>query len=775
MARTTGRGRRAVGGSERRGVAVSPRTDARRIGFLLGASHTLASRLDEAETLEAAARLAVPTIADFCFFDLLMPDGAIRRVARARGASGAELVRGLQRFVPPRDARAYPVARVLRSRAPVVVRRVTDQWLDAVALSPAHRRFMEGAGLRSLVAVPLVARDRTLGAMTCCYTDASGRRATKRDVALAEELARQAALAVDNARLYREARDAREAGEAQLRFALEAAALGDWELDLATHEAWASARHAEIFGYDPPPPSWTYERFLEHVLPDDRASVARRLDAALAAGVDWHVDCRIVRLDGEVRWIWARGRVLPSAEGKARRMRGLVADVTARHDAEEERARLHREWQERAEALVRLNQALQGANVARDQALEAVGAERRRLYELFEQIPAIVAVYRGPEHRVELANPLARRLLARRSVVGRTMREAVPELEAQGLFELWERAHATGEPLVGKEIRALLDREGTGELVEAYYDFVFQPLPSPSGEDSGLVVYAVDVTEQVQARQRVETLAGALDAALTESRAAVRARDEFLSVAAHELRTPITTVRGFAQLELRRLRRLAQPHARPDLNQADLVAALGRAARSLERIEEQTGRLSRLVHDLLDVARITRGRLELRPTTTDMAALVRRAVEAAQARTGRHRLALRAPARLVATADALRLEQVVANLLDNAIKYSPEGGAVEVELGPDAEHPGVVTLAVRDRGIGVRPDDRGRLFDQFYRASAPERPEVASDGLGLGLFISRQIVEAHGGRIAAEFPADGGTRLVVTLPMAAPAADGGRP
>lgn len=775
MARATGRGQHAKSPRARPVEAGGTASGARqRLAFLLEASRTLASSLDETAALRAAARLAVPAVADSCSFDLLMPDGVLRRVAWAPAdPSHGAMLDDLLRFVPSRASRAHPAARALQAAATVMVRRASDDWLDEAAVSPVHRQIMEQSGVRSLVAVPLVARGRTLGAMTVCFTDASGRRGTKRDVALAEELARQAALAVDNARLYREALSAQEAGEAQLRFALEAAALGDWELDLATREMRASARYDQIFGYDAPPPTWTHDRFLAHVHPDDRQSVSQQFDAALTGNGDWQVDCRIVRTDGEVRWIWARGRAVPSAEGERRRMRGLIADVTASRVAEEERARLYRESQERAEALALLNQALHNANLARDQALEAVGKERQRLHDLFEQIPAIVAVFRGPEHRIELVNPLARQLLARREVVGRTMREAVPELGAQGLFELWERAHASGEPLVGKEIRALLDRQGTGELEEAYYDFVFLPLPSPSGEDSGLMVYAVDVTAQVRARQRVEMLAEQLDAALTESRAAVRARDEFLSVAAHELRTPITTMRGFAQLELRRLGRAARAGAHQDLDRAALVAALGRAAHSLERIEEQTGRLSRLVHDLLDVARITRGRLELRVAEADLAVLVRQAVEAAQARTKRHVLSLRSPARLVATVDALRFEQVVANLLDNAIKYSPDGGVVEVELGRDDG--GTVTLAVRDHGIGVRQEDRGRLFDQFYRASAPERPEVASDGLGLGLFISRQIVEAHGGTITAEFPADGGTRLVVTLPASAPTADADKP
>jgi signal transduction histidine kinase len=120
---------------------------------------------------------------------------------------------------------------------------------------------------------------------------------------------------------------------------------------------------------------------------------------------------------------------------------------------------------------------------------------------------------------------------------------------------------------------------------------------------------------------------------------------------------------------------------------------------------------------------------------------------------------LHSPAAVRIYADPLRIEQVLTNLLDNAIKFSPQGGPVDVEVGsPD---PGTARLAVRDRGIGIPPEHRGQLFERFYQAEAAG---TYAAGMGLGLYISRQIVELHGGCITAEFPHDGGTRFVVTLP-----------
>ena len=170
----------------------------------------------------------------------------------------------------------------------------------------------------------------------------------------------------------------------------------------------------------------------------------------------------------------------------------------------------------------------------------------------------------------------------------------------------------------------------------------------------------------------------------------------------------------------------------------------------------QADRLSRLGTQLLDTSRIKAGRLALQPEPTDLAELVR---EVAGATLQPRTIVVQAPDRLVAEVDPLRLEQVVRNLIDNAIKYSPEDSPIEVSIAqPTAD---CARIAVRDHGIGVPPEHRASIFEPFYRA----HPDGQTSGMGLGLHISRQIVELHGGRIAAEFPSDGGTRLVVTLPL----------
>ena len=237
-------------------------------------------------------------------------------------------------------------------------------------------------------------------------------------------------------------------------------------------------------------------------------------------------------------------------------------------------------------------------------------------------------------------------------------------------------------------------------------------------------------------------------AAHAAAEAAVRGRDEFLSVAAHELKTPMTSLRGFVELLLHQLDRRGQVD--PE-----------RLRRALRTIDQQSIKLSRLVDQLLDVSRIEAGRLTLDRQDVDLARVVEQVAAAAQAGTGAHAIVVAAPPALPALVDPLRVEQVVTNLLDNAIKYSPGGGPIEVEVSRPAA--AMAQLAVRDHGLGIAPEHRAHIFDRFYQAHG----DGHFSGMGLGLYISRQIVELHGGHIAAEFPPDGGTRFVVALPVGA--------
>ena len=239
--------------------------------------------------------------------------------------------------------------------------------------------------------------------------------------------------------------------------------------------------------------------------------------------------------------------------------------------------------------------------------------------------------------------------------------------------------------------------------------------------------------------------------ARAEAEAAVRARDEFLFVAAHELRTPITSLRGFVQVLLRQIDRRGEVDA-------------SRLSEALRTIEQQSSKMVSLIAQLLDVSRLSTGKLLLELRVVDVTELVRSVVGSAQARTSQHALLLHTAGSCLASIDPLRFEQVVVNLIDNAIRYSPDGGEIQVHVGPTAGDQTQVT--VRDHGIGIPAEKREHIFDRFYQAHAGAN----YGGMGLGLYITREIVDLHGGNIAASYPGDGGVAFTVTLPAALPAA-----
>jgi PAS domain S-box-containing protein len=234
-----------------------------------------------------------------------------------------------------------------------------------------------------------------------------------------------------------------------------------------------------------------------------------------------------------------------------------------------------------------------------------------------------------------------------------------------------------------------------------------------------------------------------------EAQQALAARDEFLSVAAHELKTPITSLRGYAQLTLR------------TMDQSGGVDP-ERLRQALSVINIQSDRLTRLVSQLLDVSRIQSGKLTPDYREADLSQLAADIVAHAEQRAPDHVFELRSPIPAHMRIDTLRIEQVLTNLLDNAIKHSPSGSSVEVDVDTETLGTGLVLISVRDHGVGIPAELRERIFERFYQAGTSSSH---SAGMGLGLYVSRQIVELHGGRIWAEAPQGAGAQFVIALPL----------
>ncbi len=357
--------------------------------------------------------------------------------------------------------------------------------------------------------------------------------------------------------------------------------------------------------------------------------------------------------------------------------------------------------------------------------------QRRQLADIFHQAPAAIAILRGPDHVYELTNPAYMELIGHRNVVGKPVREALPELAGQGIYERLDTVFATGQPHVGKALRLMVTRRRDAPPEETFFDFVYQPMRDATQQVDGIAVVAFDVTDLARARREAE--------------GASRTKDEFLAMLGHELRNPLAPI--LTALQLMRLR--------------------GGEALEHERtvIERQTRHLVRLVDDLLDVSRIARGKIELRRERIELADAVGKAIEQASPllEERNHRLEVDVPPGLIVHADPARLAQVVANLLTNAAKYTDTGGRVAIRGAAEGDQ---VVLRVSDSGIGIEPSMLPRVFEMFTQER--QTIERTQGGLGLGLTIVRNLMELHGGAVEARSDGRGqGSEFVIRLPAAA--------
>ena len=445
---------------------------------------------------------------------------------------------------------------------------------------------------------------------------------------------------------------------------------------------------------------------------------------------------------GELRWARVKANPVLDAAGQTQLAITVFQDITARRQAEQAQRILMDAARAFAEASLDLPEVL---NLAARQVVAALGDTCVIRLLSTDGLWLEPAAFYHPD-------PEAR-------AFGDAMMRAAPERSTEGLNG---QVVQTGEPVflpvvdqaqfvaaIKPEYHAYHARFGT-------YSVLIVPL-RVRGRILGVLSIAREtpgrpntLADQALVQELADRAAVAIENArlYQEAQAAVRARDQFLSIAAHELRTPLASIHGYIQL----LRR-AQARGQVDAD---------RLARYLPTLDSLANRLGGLVDDLLDVSRLRLGQLPFRPRTLDLGALVRTvaARDDEQALAEQPLLLDLPPGACWVNADADRLEQVLANLLSNARKYSPAGGAIRVALRPDGAG---VLLCVQDSGIGLPPGSAEVIFTPFGRA--PNALARQLPGLGLGLYLCREIVAQHGGRIWAESAGeDQGTTVSVWLP-----------
>jgi PAS domain S-box-containing protein len=575
-----------------------------------------------------------------------------------------------------------------------------------------------------------------------------------------------------------------------LRLAQQAALAGVWNYDIGTgRETWSEECY-RLFGVDPSTPV-TYTSWVDLAVPEDRERVRR----AAAEGLERHADMRIeFRIDHPRRgrrWMSCVGRTFYDQAGRPARVCGFKMDVTDRRRAEEETRRanakvrevlesvtdafsaLDREWrftyvnaqvarnvgktreelvgrsiwelfpeEVGGEGYAKLQRAMEAREpvqyeyyvaalgrwfdnhvypteegvalyssdiTQRKRAEEELRRANARVSEILESITDVFVAF-DREWRYTYVNEHAATFLrvGRGELIGRSLWEVMPELWDSGQGRLLRRAMERREPV---EYERYIRRLGRWVETHAY----------PTRE--GMSFYARDVTGRKRAERAIKRAKAAADAAN-------RAKDQFIAVLSHELRTPLTPVLAAVSEWERR---------------TDVPEGLREDLRLLRRNVELE---ARLVDDLLDSTRLTRGKVELHREVTDVHDCVRRALETCRAEARRKGVALESDLRAKdhhASVDGARVQQVFWNLVNNAIKFTPAGGRVRVTSDNEG---GRLRVRVEDTGIGIEPGTLPRLFRPFEQGEQTKWRRFG--GLGLGLTIAKSLVELHEGRLTAE-------------------------
>jgi PAS domain S-box-containing protein len=604
-----------------------------------------------------------------------------------------------------------------------------------------------------------------------------------------------------------------EANEEKLNIVIEASELGTWELDMQTRNVSYSKRYLEVFGYTDYI-ELSHTELVKHLHPDDLVIREQAFKDAIKTGY-LHYKSRLIWNDGSIHWFEGRGKLFYDQENKPLKLIGTIRDISA-----------EKKYQRQLEQ------------------------SEQRFRDLIMTSPIPKAILKGKDHVVEMANEVLLEKIWRKTeseVLGKKILDVFPELQEQKYPRLLDEVYATGKKWAEHE--SLISLAGNDGIKKFYVDFEFAPLVEADNNISGIKLTAVDVTEKVEARIKIEeseqkfrlladsmpqhvwvadtsgeiyyfnqfvfdysglTLDqvkkdGWLQMVHPEDREEnIKAwmhsittgkdflfehrfrrydgeyrwqlsraipqkdmygniqmwvgtstdiqnikdidsqKDYFIGMASHELKTPLTSIKGYVQM----------------LQNINLTNNEALLKKSLNTIDKQVVVLTNLISDMLDISKIKSGHLSFNKENFEMTDLIYEIINEVNHIHPKHSTVLIKADKAHVFADRNRIGQVLINLLSNAVKYSPDSKEIHVS---SIIQDGNVTVSVKDFGIGISQNDQRKIFERYYRVEG--KNEKRFPGFGIGLFIAQDIIAKHDGKIAVESNLGKGSIFYFSLPL----------
>lgn len=715
--------------------------------FLENISNKLVASFDHHITLQEIAQLIVPYIADYCRIAIVDEDLHVKEITvNHTDPTKVSLAEDLYTSYKDLPQSTYGVPSLLKKGKSEIISELNDKVLQKFKTSKKVLKIVKQIGLKSYMGVPLLARGKVVGAITFSSVKPN-RYYSKDDLHFAEELARRIALTLDNIRLFKEAQEELHRREKiandlqiekeRLRLAQEAGHIGIFEWDMLTNTVNYSDELVKMYGYKPGMKS-SYEYFMKRIHPEDRDWVMKEFNKQLKVSNYTEAEFRILLPDKTIRWIYAKSQVFYNKRRKPIKSVGINIDVTERMQTQINLRFL-------AEASKILSSSLDYettlnniAKLAVPQVADWFGIDLLDKNGELQQ----VAVHHKDTKKMKLAQELRAKYPT--DIHAKT---GIAQVLRSGKSEIYPIIPPEMLEAVAKDKKHLQLLQKIG-----FHSAMIVPLIIQK-KAVGTIIFVSSETKRSFTKGDLsvaEELANRISIAMENAQLyksakdAISLRDDFISVASHELKTPITSVKIFTQV--------LQKHA--EKTEDD------KAVKSLAKMDKQIDKLTELVLNLLNIAKIQTGRMEYTEKPFDFDKMVMEVVDVLQHMTVKHKIIVVGKTNKKFFGDEDRIGQVISNLISNAIKYSPHADKIIVTLSAKRNHIG---LSVQDFGIGMAKEHLEKIFNRFYRVSGAT--DKTFPGLGIGLYISHEIIKRHGGKLWAESDEGKGSTFYLSLPL----------